>query len=133
MQQYRALLKDNVSRPKPRHQILNDLESFIYNWKEENEDSIVILIMDVNADSTDPHLHTLLTNTSLQDVFQHHAPYLENQSTYINGKKRIDYILVSEDLLAFSEGAGHTSYDIPFISDHRGVYWDIPHNALFNT
>ena len=33
MQQYRALLKENVSKPKPRTQMLTDLETFITNWK----------------------------------------------------------------------------------------------------
>ena len=113
--------------------MLNDLEPFISNWKEKNEDSSVILMMDANADSTDPHLHTFLANTSLQDVVQYHAPYLATQSTYINGKKKIDYILFSEDLLASSDGADHTPYGISFISDHIGVYWDIPHKALFDT
>ena len=131
MQQHRALLKDNVSKLKPRQRLLDDLETFISNWKERNADSSVILMMDASGDSTDPHLHTFIANTERYNVVAHHSPHLATQSTYRNGRKQIDYILISEDLLTSGTRAGHTPYDTPFISNHRGVYWDIPYQELF--
>ena len=133
MQQYRALLKENVSKPKPKHRVLIDLASFISNWRRHHENSSVIVMMDANADLTDPHLKTFISDTALHDVIRHHAPGLMNQSTYVHGRKRIDYILVSEDILLPSTGAGHTPYGSPLISDHRGVYWDIPSGSLFDS
>ena len=73
------------------------------------------------------------TVAALHDVVAYYAPYLTSQSTYKNDKKRIDYILVSEDLPTVSTGTGHTPYYASFISDHRGVYWDIFYKALFET
>ena len=64
---------------------------------------------------------------------EHHSPQLINQSTYKNRNKRIDLILVSEDLLTSNSKAGHTPYDGPFISDHRGIYTDIPYLAFFDS
>ena len=131
MQQYRALLKANVSKPNPRQKLLDDLETFISNWRVQNINSSVILMMDANGDSTDIQLQTFIANTALHDTVEYHSPHLAEQSTYRNGRKRIDYILVTEDLLALSTRSGHTPYDTPFISDHRGVFWDIPSAALF--
>ena len=133
MQQYRALLKENVSKPKPRTQCLVDLELFITNWKAQNTESSVILMMDANGDSSDTQIQTFMADTALHDVVEHHSPHLIHQSTYKQGIKRIDFILISEDLLAASRKAGHTPFDVPFISDHRGVYWNIPYLALFDS
>ena len=133
MQQYRALLKENVSNPKPRTHMLIDLETFITNWTTQHTLPSVILMMDANGDSSDTHLQNFIANTALHDVVEHHSPHLINQSTYRNGTKIIDLILVSEDLLTSSSRAGHTPYDTPFISDHRGVYWDIPCMDLFDS
>ena len=130
MQQYRALLKAGKSKPQPRKQILQDLEKFIHAWKAQHPDSSVILMMDANGDITDTQFYHFITATALKDVVAHHSPDLTTQSTYNRGKKRIDYILVSEDLLHSGVGAGHTPFAEPFISDHRAVYWDIPYTAL---
>ena len=79
MQQYRALLKENVSKPKPKHRVLIDLASFISNWRRHHENSSVIVMMDANADLTDPHLKTFISDTALHDVIRQHAPGLTNQ------------------------------------------------------
>jgi len=90
-------------------------------------------MLDANSYSTDPQFKTFIADTVLHDVVAHHSPEANNQSTFVNGKKRLDYILVSEDILFPSIGAGHTPYGSPYISDHRGVYWDIPSAALFES
>ena len=78
-------------------------------------------MMDANGDDSDEHLQTFIRDTSLHDVVAHLAPELKGQSTYINGKKRLDYILVSEEILEAGNKAGHTDFLQPFTSDHRGV------------
>ena len=40
---------------------------------------------------------------------------------------------MSEEILDASTQAGHTEFFQPFISDHRGVYWDVPSKALFDS
>ena len=108
MQQYRAYIKDNVSKPKPKHKFLVDLASFLLTWKHKHEDSSIILMMDANGDRSDPHFYTFLQETVLHDTVAHFSPNLKEQSTYINGRKRLDYILVTEELLAAGTRAGHT-------------------------
>ena len=64
---------------------------------------------------------------------RYHSPDIVNQSTYLNGHNWLDYILVSEDLLGSGNSAGHTAFSYPFISDHRGVYWDVAISDLFDS
>ena len=133
MQQYRAYIKENVTNTKPKHRILLDLTNFITNWRSHHHNSSIIVMLDDNGDISDPHFSAFLADTVLHDVVTHHSPVLQNQSTYINGRKRLDYIQVSEDLLSSSTGAGHTPYGNPFISDHGWVYWDIITSSLFES
>ena len=77
-------------------------------------------MMDANGDDTDEHLQHFIRDTALQDVVAHLAPELKGQSTYTNGKKRLDYILVSEELLEAGTKAGHTARIIA-IGTHSGM------------
>ena len=54
----------------------------------------------------------------------HLSPELIGKITYINGRKCLEYTLVTEDLIDVGVKSGHTEYLHPFISDHRGVYCD---------
>ena len=63
----------------------------------------------------------------------YYSPELMEQSIYIDGQKRPNYIFVSEDLLGSVNSAGHTAFLQPFISDHRGVYWDVTVSELFHS
>ena len=123
-------LRKNISNPKPKYRLLINLAVFITLWRSINPHSSIIGMLDANADSTDLQFKAFIANTALNDVVSQHSPEACNQITYSNGKNRLDYSLVSEDILLPSTGAGHTPYGFPFISDHRGVYWDIPFAAL---
>ena len=76
---------------------------------------------------------TFIENTALHNKVSHHSLEACDQSTYINGKKNLDYFFVSEDILLVSTGIGHTPYGSPFISDHRGLCWEISSAALFES
>ena len=95
MQQYRAYIKENVSNPRPKQRILKDLTTLITQWRNNNNNSSVIVMLDANGDDSDAHFSTFLADTDLHDAVTHHSPELRSQSTYINGRKRLDYILVS--------------------------------------
>ena len=133
MQQYRAYVKAGISNPKPKHRCLIALTQFMTQWKEKHNDSSIILMMDANGDRSDKHFLTFMRENALHDVLEYHSPQIKDQSTYINGTKRLDYILVSEDLLSSGNSAGHTDFSHPFISDHRGVYWDVAVGDLFGS
>ena len=83
MQQYRALIKDNVSKPKPKQRCLLDLTKAIQDWKQKFDDNSTILTLDANWDESDAHFRTFLRDTWLQDVVGHMSPELKGQGTYI--------------------------------------------------
>ena len=72
-------------------------------------------MMDANDDITDTHLQDIIANTSLHDVVAHHAPHLVSQSTYINGKKIIDYNLVFYSIQVKEQDIPHTPHFIYLI------------------
>ena len=78
----------------------------------------MILMMDANGDNSDEHLQNFIRDTALHDVVAHLAPEVKGQSTYTNGKKRLDYILVSEEILEARTKAGHTDFLQPFSDIH---------------
>ena len=90
-------------------------------------------MMNANGDASDEHIQKFIKDTALHDVVAHLAPELKGQSTYTNGKKIMGYILVSEELLEAGTKAGYTDFLQPFISDYRGVYWDVDCTAPFDS
>ena len=87
--------------------------------------------MDVNGDKEDSRTN-LLADTALKDSITHVQPNLESQPTYHHGHKRLDYILVSDEVIELSTTTCHTSYDYHFVFDHSGVYMDISVDCLFD-
>ena len=65
MQQYRALIKDNVSKPKPKQRCLLDLTKAIQDWKQKFDDNSIILMMDANGDESDAHFRAFIRDTGL--------------------------------------------------------------------
>ena len=59
-------------------------------------------MVDANSDTVDSQLKKIMVETGLCDTVKHQNHKLENQATYIWGKKRLDYILVSEIMLQCS-------------------------------
>jgi hypothetical protein len=53
-------------------------------------------------------------------------------STYTRGKKRLDYILTSQNLIPFINQAGYLSFFEANESDHRGLFVDVSNHLLDN-
>lgn len=97
MQQHRAFLKESVSNPKLKKRILTDLAAFITIWHGINTHSNIVVMLEANSDCNDPQFKAFIADTALHNVVVHHSSEACNQSTYINGEKRLDYILVLEE------------------------------------
>lgn len=80
----------------------------ITTWRGHNKHSSAIVMTNDNADGTNPHLKAFIADIVLQNVVNHHSWELNNQSTYINGRKRINNNLVSEDMHIPSIGSRYT-------------------------
>ena len=78
-------------------------------------------MMDTNSDTSDPHLKSFIVDIYLHNVVNYQSLELINQNSHIDGRKKIEYILVSEDISHPSVGARHASFGHPFTSDYRGI------------
>ncbi len=156
MQQFRSILAYNndhniSSTPNPHRQFVIDLQAWIEMLQSEG--ASIILALDANEDilSTTPtyhpleykdgnfiqapqhngHLATLLMTCGLIDTLSHSHPP-PYPSTYFRGKTRMDYILVSRDLLPSLQRSGVLPLYSIFMGDHCPCYVDLDSTVLFS-
>jgi hypothetical protein len=136
--------------PEPHRQFVLDLQSWIEHLQTQGHS--ITLSLDGNEDITssatefhplqyvdqefthspkhDGKLCTLIMTCGLQDVLRiHHPPPLP--TTYARGRNRIDYILVSRDILPAVHKSGVLPLYSIFSGDHIPCYIDIDSNMLF--
>lgn len=132
-QQYRYQVKHNC-HPNPKQSILYDLTSFLASWKETNINHSIIIMTDSNKDvKANGPFKQFISSNQLADAVQHNNPLHAQRPTYIRSKNRIDYILISEDLVPSITTAGH--YDFHHLiqnTDHCGIYMSLKTAELFD-
>jgi hypothetical protein len=64
------------------------------------------------------------------DAFAQVAGDPDNIPTYARGRKRIDYILTSQELVPYISRVGYLSFYESNHSDHRGLFLDIRESIL---
>ena len=69
----------------------------------------------------------------LVDIVAKLHPELVQDSTYLWGPNRIDFILASGGIEDAAVKAGHHPFHQHVITDHKGVYAHFVANALFDT
>ena len=100
-QQVRSLLKRGVKKPDPKQAFLCDLGKFIRKWREQEDNREIILMADMNEYTGDKgSLYDFCIDTDLIDTVALVNPEIEQDPTYIYGRKRIDYIFTSPALAA---------------------------------
>jgi exonuclease III len=119
------------SRIDPRRAFIADLQAFILQLQEANED--IILVGDFNEEMSEPNsgIGTLAARCGLADVFAIRLGSSSIPATYQRGKKRLDYALISPVLLPHIRAAGYDPFAYRIPSDHRGMYIDFDTNAVF--
>ena len=133
-QQVRSLLKRGIKNPNPKAAFLKDIGQFINNWRAKCANNEVILMADMNeATGEKGRLTDFIMECNLIDTVALLNPELEKDPTYLWGKKRIDYILVSPALAEIALKAGHHQFHQYFITDHKGVYIRFRAQDLFDT
>jgi hypothetical protein len=80
----------------------------------------------------DGSLSTLLKTCNLVDIMGKQHLERPFPPTYSRGKKRLDYILISNSLVSTVINSGLLPYNAIFLSDHRSCYIDINPELLFN-
>jgi hypothetical protein len=155
MQQFRSLLQyynntEHQATPDPHRQFVLDLQAWIAHLRSENIS--IILSLDGNEDLSpnkgsfyplhyqdgthiyaprhDGSLASLATTCGLIDslAYFHPPPY---PSTYARGPNRLDYILISEDIIHAVTRSGILPLYSVFTGDHNACYIDIDATLLF--
>ena len=118
--------------PNPRRQFLRDLEELIEEKRKEGYRPLVM--MDMNGDyiletGEDKGLREFVERTELVDVYRERFP--GRISTYVNGTKRLDYILMDPALEEAVHHIGYLgTYEGAFL-DHVYAYVDFDEGRLF--
>ena len=106
----------------------------LQKWRNKNEHTEVVLMMDSNEDITDEGAFAMFAqNNDLVDIATQFDPLLVQSPTYIHSSKRLDYILLSPHLAEIAIKAGHHQFHQYMVSDHKGVYVHFRAEDLFDT
>ena len=77
IQQYRFQLKANISKPKPKLRILQNLTAFITQWRTTTDRAGVIVMMHANSDKEGVHFNQWLVDISLNEIIPYFKPNLK--------------------------------------------------------
>jgi hypothetical protein len=123
--QQTCLLRQRDNRTTPEEEFYIDLGNYIQRLRQEG--TSVILMMDAN-DSMQRHSSKLTKWVKQHELIDPHT-YLHGTAdqppTYIGGSTRIDYFLVSPDLIPYVSQAGIIPFNGYYESNHRALFINI--------
>jgi hypothetical protein len=125
----RTLGKTN---PEPRAQFIKDLTRQILQWQADGNEIIMMLDANEPMGIEEEGNQYLTTTCNLTDIHAHRCPNISNMATYARGSKRIDFILISKNLVNKVTGAGFLPFFQGIESDHRGAFVDFDEKQLFH-
>jgi hypothetical protein len=118
------------AKAKPRKYFYRDLNEFIRLCKTRNESTI--LVGDFNEPMNErSSMARISMNHGLVDILFQRNPQLPEPATYARGSNRIDYCLVSPDLVDAVQSCGYEPFQMRIQSDHRGLFIDFYTHLLF--
>jgi exonuclease III len=126
-----ASISKSALRINPRAAFIRDLQNFIV--QKQNQGELVCLTGDFNDDinKTNSGMSQLATELGLLDLFSARLGTSTVPSTYIRGSTRLDYALISPELLPSVVAAGYEPFSYRIQSDHRAFFIDFNTQSLF--
>jgi hypothetical protein len=130
-QQQAAFITEKRTNLNPRHNLRRDLIKFIQ--QHQNKGHRIVLSGDFNE-----HIHdhnSFLQEVSLQckliDIWKQRFPQSAEPNTYILGSRRIDYVLISQELSPAVLAVGYEPFHYTLPTDHCGIFIDFRTDLLF--
>ena len=122
-----------MERISPRKAFIRDLQQFIKAAQAEGDS--VILSGDFNETMTETNsgMAALAAECGLIDLFSIRLSNADNPVTYQRGRKRLDYILMSPNLVHSVQAAGYDPFGYRIVSDHRGYFIDLEAERIFGS
>jgi hypothetical protein len=127
------LFREKTDRyPQPRRRFIKDLLAELITAKHAN--IALIILGDFNENiGTNPNLMaSICSSIGLSDAVEHIHPQSENVPTYIRGRRRLDYGLLSHSLLPAVTASGLNQFHEISSSDHRALFIDLQLNHIFH-
>jgi hypothetical protein len=117
--------------PEPRKQCIKDLTKQIQEWQKEKLDVIIMIDANEQMGTEDEGISSLAATCNLTDIHAHHHQGINDIATYARGTKRIDFILLSKNLIEKTTASGFLAFYDGIETDHRGSFVDFDADMLF--
>ena len=125
-----SIASNTTERISPRKAFMRDLKNSIRTAQEEGDS--IILCGDFNETMLEANsgIATLAEECNLVDLFSVRLGDAQTPTTYQRGRKRLDFVLMSSDLLQTVKAAGYDPFGYRIVSDHRGYFIDLDANGF---
>ena len=96
----------SILRLQPRQAFIQDLQSFIQQVQQAGEDIVLVGDFNEEMDTNGSGMNQIATTCDLVDLFNLRTGTSTQPATYQRGTKRIDYILMSPNVVHSVHAAG---------------------------
>jgi hypothetical protein len=123
-QQEIAFHRQRRLNTNPRYNFCHDLIKFIK--LQQTRETRIILLGDFNQHIDTPNgaVHSIANACNLIDIWKRRHPTIPEPNTYLRGKTRIDYVLISPAIANSVQAIGYEPFHHTAATDHRGIFFD---------
>jgi hypothetical protein len=134
-QQQAIFQRERRSDINPRSNFKKDLMTALQIWKARGDS--IVLMGDFNEDLTEVNsgMSSILHDCTLElvDIIGQMHPSALGVPTYLRGTTRLDFALISRDLIPSVKACGYLPFYNNFQSDHRFLFLDFDTKLLFGS
>jgi hypothetical protein len=124
-QQWHILRRSGDKTPDPRKRFIKDLEKRVRTAATEKQGIIVMLDANESLQHFNNDFTKWVRESGLVDIHVHRHGTEGEPATHTRGSSRIDYMLISHDLIDYVSAAGILPFKTFTKSDHRALFMDI--------
>jgi hypothetical protein len=124
-QQWHILRRSGDKTPDPRKRFITDLEKRVRKATREKQGIIVMLDANESLQHFNNDFTKWVRESGLVDIHVHRHGTDGEPATHTRGSSRIDYMLISQDLIDYVSAAGILPFKTFTKSDHRALFMDI--------
>jgi exonuclease III len=124
-QQETAFHRQRRSNTNPRYNFRHDLIKFIK--LQQPRGTRILLLGDFNQHINTPNcaVHSTANQCNLIDVWKRCHNTIPEPNTYLRGKTRINYVLVSPVIVNAVQSIGYEPFHHMAATDHHGIFMDL--------
>jgi exonuclease III len=130
-QQETAFRSEHRTDPNPRINFKKDLTRFLKTLQARNHHIILLGNFNEHIQEHRSSLQAISLDCQLIDIWKRRFPQSIELATYLQGSKRIDYVLISPAIEPAVLAVGYESFHHNIPTDHRGIFIDFDTQHLF--